>query len=452
MTKNDDLGERIRRSRVKSLVEVSNEYVLASEWFCNKLFTALFQRPPTEDDKFVIFAFKTAGIEPLRQSLKDKEPVNELGHTYTWLAERFRERQEASPDDNSKDILDGIRLASILRRFLAADGAQERAITQIELDLALKDDPYLRMALDPKYEHPHQTLLRYIETGSSLAELREHHKWLSDMDRERETDRKISELLQTNDPGIMAIFMRDDGLLSASQRHEELARYVNQETPTGEVTQQPLRAAEEKYQSTPRSETVAGLGTDPQTHEPGNVTDEKVELAIKVTTPGAEGGGIFVSYRRQDSGHLAGRLYDRLAERFGEGRVFMDVDTIAPGVDFAEEISRAVAACQVLVAVVGPAWLTATDERGRRRLDDPDDFVRLEIETALARGVRVIPVLAQGAVMPGRDDLPESLADLARRNALFIRHESFRSDAGRLLAAIEQVLVVPPGFGPSPGE
>jgi hypothetical protein len=165
---------------------------------------------------------------------------------------------------------------------------------------------------------------------------------------------------------------------------------------------------------------------------------------------GAAGGGIFVSYRRQDTDHLAGRLYDRLADRFGEDRVFMDVDKIEPGVDFAEEISQAVAACQVLVAVVGPAWLTATDERGRRRLDDPGDFVRLEIETALTRDVRVIPVLAQGAVMPGQDDLPERLAGLARRNALVIRHESFRSDAGRLVAAIEQVLALAPGLAPSP--
>src|SRR5690349_10570277 len=116
--------------------------------------------------------------------------------------------------------------------------------------------------------------------------------------------------------------------------------------------------------------------------------------------PVAEGGGIFVSYRRQDSSHLAGRLYDRLADRFGEDQVFMDVDTIEPGVDFAEEITRAVSACKVLLAVIGPNWLAATDERGCRRLDDPDDFVRLEIEAALARGVRVIPILADDAVMP----------------------------------------------------
>jgi hypothetical protein len=154
----------------------------------------------------------------------------------------------------------------------------------------------------------------------------------------------------------------------------------------------------------------------------------------------AEGRGIFISYRRQQSSHLAGRLYDRLTDRFGEGQVFIDVDTIEPGVDFAEEISRAVAACKVLVAVIGPDWLTAADARGRRRLDDSNDTVRLEIEAALARNVRVIPILVEGAVMPGRDDLPESLAGLARRNALLIQHESFRYDAGRLVKAIERVL------------
>jgi hypothetical protein len=164
-----------------------------------------------------------------------------------------------------------------------------------------------------------------------------------------------------------------------------------------------------------------------------------------MTMPGAEGGGIFVSYRRQESSDFAGRLYDRLAGRFGESQVFIDVDTMEPGVDFAEEISRAVAACKVLLAVISPGWLTATDERGRHRLDDPDDIVRLEIEAALARSVRVIPILIGGAVMPGRQDLPESLAGLARRNALPIRHESFRYDAGRLVAAIERVLAAAPG-------
>jgi hypothetical protein len=118
------------------------------------------------------------------------------------------------------------------------------------------------------------------------------------------------------------------------------------------------------------------------------------------------------------------------------------VDAIEPGVDFAEEIFRAVAACQVLVAVIGPGWLAMADEHGRR-LDDPDDLVRLGVEAALARGVRVIPVLTEGAVMPSQHDLPQSLAPLARRNALPVRHDSFRSDTGRLIMLIERVLAAP---------
>jgi hypothetical protein len=160
-------------------------------------------------------------------------------------------------------------------------------------------------------------------------------------------------------------------------------------------------------------------------------------------------GGIFVSYRRHETRDFAGRLADRLADRFGEGRVFIDVNTIEPGVDFAEEISRAVDACAVLVAIIGPEWLTAADAQGRRRLDDPNDLVRLEIEAALARDVRVIPILAGDAIMPSRADLPESLAGLARRNALRIHHESFHSDAGRLISAIEHVL--PDGDVPAAG-
>jgi hypothetical protein len=152
---------------------------------------------------------------------------------------------------------------------------------------------------------------------------------------------------------------------------------------------------------------------------------------------------VFISYRRQETSGLAGRLYDRLADRFGDPQVFMDVDTIALGVDFAEVITQAVSTCQVLLAVIGPHWLTATDESGQRRLDDPDDIVRLEIAAALERDIRVIPILIEGAAMPRRQELPDPLARLARRNALSVRHESFRADAERLLAAIEPILRPP---------
>ncbi len=163
---------------------------------------------------------------------------------------------------------------------------------------------------------------------------------------------------------------------------------------------------------------------------------------------GGSSGRVFISYRRRETSGLAGRLYDRLAARLGDDQVFMDVDTIALGVDFAEVITQAVSTCEVLLAIIGPGWLTATDEDGRRRLDDPDDLVRLEITAALDRDIRVIPILVEGAEMPRRHELPDSLARLARRNALILRHESFRSDADRLIRAIEPILRTGMTVGP----
>jgi hypothetical protein len=156
--------------------------------------------------------------------------------------------------------------------------------------------------------------------------------------------------------------------------------------------------------------------------------------------PDPVSGRVFISYRRQETSGLAGRLYERLAGRLSDDQVFMDVDTIAPGLDFAEVITEAVSTCEVLLAVIGPRWLDAKDEDGKRRLEDPDDIVRLEIAAALERNIRVIPILVEGAQMPRSQQLPEDLTELARRNALSLRHESFRADADRLLAAIEPIL------------
>jgi hypothetical protein len=154
----------------------------------------------------------------------------------------------------------------------------------------------------------------------------------------------------------------------------------------------------------------------------------------------ATSGRVFISYRRQEASWLAGRLYERLAARLGDDQVFMDVDTIAPGLDFAEVINQAVSTCEVLLAIIGPTWVSATDEDGQRRLEDPDDIVRVEIAAALERGIRVIPILVEGAVMPRRQQLPDDLVKLARHNALGLRHESFRSDTDRLLDAITPLL------------
>ena len=149
---------------------------------------------------------------------------------------------------------------------------------------------------------------------------------------------------------------------------------------------------------------------------------------------------IFISYRRDDSGGWAGRLYDRLSQHFGRDNVFMDIDAIEPGLDFVEVIEQAVGSCDALIALIGKQWLTITDDAGLRRLDNPEDFVRLEIAAALARNIRVIPALVEGARMPGSPDLPDVLRMLARRHAHEISDRRFHYDADRLIEVLDKVL------------
>jgi TIR domain len=154
----------------------------------------------------------------------------------------------------------------------------------------------------------------------------------------------------------------------------------------------------------------------------------------------AASGRIFISYRREETAYPAAWLFDRLADRFGGRQVFKDVDSIQLGDDFVEVITRAVGSCDVLLALIGNEWLTITDEHGRRRLDDPDDFVRLEIEAALTRKVRVIPILVDGSRMPRADELPDSLAKLVRRQALELSPARFEFDTSRLLKVLDMTL------------
>lgn len=138
----------------------------------------------------------------------------------------------------------------------------------------------------------------------------------------------------------------------------------------------------------------------------------------------------FLCYRREDSGAIVRRIYDRLAHEFGNENVFKDVDNIPFGVDFVEYIDREVQKCGVLFAFIGPRWLQA-------RLDDPNDFVRIEIASALRRTIPVVPILVDGAQMPRPDQLPDEIKPLARRNGIMIRHDpDFHSDVTRLLSRL----------------
>jgi TIR domain len=153
---------------------------------------------------------------------------------------------------------------------------------------------------------------------------------------------------------------------------------------------------------------------------------------------------VFISYRREDAGYAAGWLFDHLAARFGADRVFKYVNSIKPGDDFAAAITDAAGSCTVLLAVIGSRWLTLADMDGRRCVDDPADWARLEIEAALARGVRLTPVLVDGALMPLPEQLPASLGGLTRRQAVELSHARFSSDIARLTQVLDPLLSAEP--------
>ncbi len=155
----------------------------------------------------------------------------------------------------------------------------------------------------------------------------------------------------------------------------------------------------------------------------------------------AAGAKIFISYRRYDSADVVGRIYDRLVQAYGADKVFKDVDNIPLGLDFRKILDEAVGGCAVLLAIIGRDWLTVTNERHQRRLDDPADFVRIEIESALERSIPVIPILVREATMPRPDDLPESLRELVFRSGLQIRPDpDFHRDMDRLINALSGLL------------
>jgi hypothetical protein len=158
--------------------------------------------------------------------------------------------------------------------------------------------------------------------------------------------------------------------------------------------------------------------------------------------------GVFISYRRSDTGPYARLLKEHLREAFPDTPVFMDLDSIEAGLDFVEVIRDAVDSCLVVVALIGSRWVTVADEEGRRRIEDPGDYVRFEIRTALERGVRVIPVLADGAKPLQDHQLPSDLVKLARLSALELSYDRFEYDETRLTAVIRKVLGEVRGAGP----
>jgi len=150
---------------------------------------------------------------------------------------------------------------------------------------------------------------------------------------------------------------------------------------------------------------------------------------------------IFISYRRDESQHVAGRLYDRLLMHFDRKDVFKDVDSIPYGSDFREHLRSAISNCKVMLVLVGDRWAAITGKDGTPRLEEPRDFVRLEIEYALNLGVQVIPILIENSKLPSATVLPESIRALSFRQATRLRADpDFDGDASRLISAIKEII------------
>jgi hypothetical protein len=186
-------------------------------------------------------------------------------------------------------------------------------------------------------------------------------------------------------------------------------------------------------------DATAGAADRAQPHV--NPFSNAVEwVYLEERAEGPMGGTIFINYRRDDSPGTAGRLRDRLADAFGPGSLFMDVDNIPAGVDFVDHLNAHVAVCDVFLAIIGPNWLNALGETGGRRVDNPDDFVRIEIAAALARNIPVVPVTIDGARLPKADELPDPLKPLIRRHAVEVRNAQFHRDAEALIEQLHRTL------------
>jgi hypothetical protein len=163
--------------------------------------------------------------------------------------------------------------------------------------------------------------------------------------------------------------------------------------------------------------------------------------------------GIFISYRRDDTRHAAGRLADDLAAEFGAARIFRDVESIDPGVDFEVALEQALESCAVMLVLIGPAWVDIKDPQGRRRLERPGDWIRTEIVSAIRRGIRLIPVQVEDTPLPDEERLPEDLRPLLRRQALSLSDARWKGDLVRLVETLERMpglLRRRPGPAPAP--
>jgi hypothetical protein len=192
-----------------------------------------------------------------------------------------------------------------------------------------------------------------------------------------------------------------------------------------------LAAIERRVSATTRSSATTTGSSPPETQEPPPVPP---------ASPKPPRNRLFLCYRRDDTEDATGRLHDRLANAYGDERLFMDIDSVPLGVDFVDHVSEQISRCCAVIVMIGRRWLSMEDRRGRRRLDLDDDLVRAEVAAALEQAILVIPVLVQDAEMPLADDLPDEIRPRARRNGISVSAARWRTDVERLITELDRVM------------
>jgi formylglycine-generating enzyme required for sulfatase activity len=325
--------------------------------------------------------------------------------------------------DHLPDQFDGLR--RVIRKAIdLADTDPEMALARVRKVLEyLVQDAHQRLVKEPPGTRPLENLLeRLVKDGHLPTHLTPYTTF-------------IRELGNAGTHRGEGKYKRVDVKVALIQLGAILDWYFETVRPDAAL------AASSTDPSPARDDPPRPAGSAPRVANPPRDRPDQRELI-----------NVFVSYRREDSLHQAGRLYDRLVAHFGPGRVFKDVDAIPLGADFREVLTERVAGCDVFIAVIGDTWLSIAGKRGHRRLDDPGDFVRIEIEAALSRRIPIIPVLVGHSSFPQAEELPETLQSLSFRHGLPVRPDpDFHNDMDRLIRGIEKA-VSAAGARPAPRE
>jgi len=314
----------------------------------------------------------------------------------------------------------------MLRIFLgmaAKDGYLVTAEVQTEL---LRRFTWLYDLRDPNFGNVRGVRVKFYE--KMIENFNE--RFIAALDRGVELEAFPKEFLLADIPNVGLPPGGDSSVTSSSRplplQQPQPSKGFSTDTLSITKVQPMLRVSSDANQS-PSTPPLS----PPQLNEATNPSKPtSTEIRLQHNPP------IFISYRRQDSDDITGRIYDRLIQHFGEEAIFRDVDSIRLGVDFRKSLEEAIGNCNLLLVVIGRTWLRKN--RGKRKIDDPQDFVRIEIEAALLRGIPIIPLLVQGASLPTEDQVPASLQPLIYRNATTIRGDpDFRNDVDRLIKGIE---------------